>query len=357
MSSLLIDHPMVTHEQWENFSETDHKTWKILFERQSKLLQNRAANEIIQGMEKLSICSTHIPKISEINAILEKETGFSVIPVKGFIPEDLFFRFLSERKFPATCFIRKAHQLDYLEEPDIFHDVFGHVPLLVNPIFADFMQEFGVKGLEAIEAGMLKFASSLYWFTVEFGLIATDEGVRIYGAGITSSKGESIYALDSTVPARVKFDSQRVMRTKYEIGVFQETYFVVKSFQELFDTLHSLDWNAIGDSCQLTDKICIPCQGGVPSLDFKESSRLLARLGHGWKINEVGHLIKQFKFDDFMKAMAFANKIALVAEKEAHHPDLTLSWGSCSVEIWTHKIKGLTESDFILAAKIEEIIK
>ena len=110
------------------------------------------------------------------------------MPVKGFIPEDLFFKFLSERKFPSTCFIRKPNQLDYLEEPDIFHDVFGHVPLLVNPIFADFMELFGRKGLEAIEAGLLKFAATLYWFTVEFGLIESSDGLKIYGAGITSSK-------------------------------------------------------------------------------------------------------------------------------------------------------------------------
>lgn len=255
MSSLLLNHPMVTTEQWENFTETDHKTWNLLFERQSKLLTNRVSDEINQGIKKLAICNAQIPKFSELNSILGNETGFSVIPVKGLIPEDLFFRFLSERKFPSTCFIRKPDQLDYLEEPDIFHDVFGHVPLLVNPIFADFMQEFGVKGLEVIEHGMLQFAATLYWFTVEFGLIKNDNGLRIYGAGITSSKGESIYALNSKKPARIKFNARRIMKTKYHVDSFQKTYFAIESFDQLFDTLRKLDWNEVRDTCLLFPEI------------------------------------------------------------------------------------------------------
>lgn len=249
MSSLLLDHPMVTHEQWDHFTQTDHNTWKTLFERQIKLLHNRAATEMIQGLEKLEICNDQIPKFSVLNDILQKETGFSIVPVKGFIPEALFFGFLAERKFPSTCFIRKPHQLDYLEEPDIFHDVFGHVPLLVNPVFADFMELFGRKGLSAIDSDMLKFAATLYWFTVEFGLIKYKDGLRIYGAGIASSKGESIYSLDSEIPARIKFNTHRVMRTQYHIDSFQKTYFVIESFQQLFNSLHSLNWEEARDIC------------------------------------------------------------------------------------------------------------
>jgi len=242
MSSLLLNHPMICHEQWENFAEIDHKIWSVLFERHTKLLKNRAANEIIEGIEKLRICNNQIPKFSELNRILMKETNFSIIPVKGFIPEDLFFRFLAERKFPSTCFIRKQHQLDYLEEPDIFHDVFGHVPLLVNPIFADFVQQFGLKGLEAIEANMLEYATALYWFTVEFGLMQSNNGLRIYGAGIISSKGESIYSLDSEIPVHLEFNLEKVIKTPYDIDSFQKTYFVIKNFQELFDMLNNLNW-------------------------------------------------------------------------------------------------------------------
>jgi len=247
MSSLLFDHPLVTHEQ--NFTQTDHETWRILFERQSKLLKERAAREILEGMEKLALCNTQIPKFSQLNGVLEKETGFAIVPVKGLIPEDLFFKFLSERKFPSTCFIRPPNQLDYLEEPDIFHDVFGHIPLLVNPIFADFMQQFGKKGLEAIEAGLLKFAATLYWFTVEFGLIKSSAGLRIYGAGITSSKAESIYCLDSETPVRIKFNTRRVIKTQYHINSFQRTYVAIESFQQLFEALNNLNWNEVRDTC------------------------------------------------------------------------------------------------------------
>ena len=253
--SLLLNHPMVAHESWASFTEIDHATWQTLFERQSQLLQNRAAPEILEGMKKLAICHRQIPKFSDLNAILQKETGFSIVPVKGFIPEDLFFGFLAERKFPSTCFIRKPHQLDYLEEPDIFHDVFGHVPLLVNPVFADFMQEFGRKGLEAIECDMLEFAATLYWFTVEFGLITTAKGTRIYGAGILSSKGETIYALESDIPLRLKFNSRRVMNTQYHIDSFQKTYFAIESFQELFDALRTLNWSEVRDTCKVFPKI------------------------------------------------------------------------------------------------------
>lgn len=255
MPSTLINHPMVTHEKWESFTQTDHNTWKILFERQTSLLQERAAGEIISGLAELEICNNQIPKFSALNHILKRKTGFSMVPVKGFIPEDLFFKFLSERKFPATCFIRKPNQLDYLEEPDIFHDVFGHVPLLANPIFADFMELFGCKGLEAIDAGMLKFAATLYWFTVEFGLIKSANGLRIYGAGITSSKGESTYCIDSEIPARVKFNALRVMKTQYHIDSFQKTYFVIESFQQLFDALQNLNWEEVSKTCMLFPEI------------------------------------------------------------------------------------------------------
>ncbi len=239
------NHHMIIEESWENFTEEDHNIWNFLFQRQAKLLDGRASSQITDSISKLNICNSKIPRLSEITKILEKETNFSIVPVKGFIEESLFFRLLSIRKFPSTCFIRKRSQLDYIKEPDIFHDVFGHIPLLINPIFADFMQEFGKKGLEAIEAGMLEFAAALYWFTVEFGLINSPNGARIYGAGLISSAGESVYSLDSNIPKRVKFDILEAMNTKYRIDVFQNTYFVIESFNELFDLLHDINWKQL----------------------------------------------------------------------------------------------------------------
>jgi phenylalanine-4-hydroxylase len=216
-----------------------------LFERQFALLRHRAAPEIIKCLEELNLCQQKIPTFDSLNTRLKQATGFSLVPVSGFIPAHLFFKLLSQRQFPCTHFIRKAHQLDYLPEPDIFHDLFGHVPLLMDPIFADFMQAFGVKGLEAIELDLLHWAGTLYWFTVEFGLISTSQGLRIYGAGITSSKQESLYALGSHQPIRIPFNAFQIIQTKYAIDSLQNTYFVVDDFSQLFDTLHHLDWHQI----------------------------------------------------------------------------------------------------------------
>lgn len=242
MDASLLTHPMVTTETAATYTEEDHETWAILFERQKKLLPDYAAPEVIEGMKVLDIRENRIPNFSWINRILKKETNFSVIPVKGFIPEKLFFEFLAQRAFPTTCFIRKREQLEYLVEPDVFHDIFGHVPLLVNPVFADFMQAFGKKGLESIEHGLYRYAAALYWFTVEFGLTQTPQGIRIYGAGITSSIGETLYSIDSDVPNRIAFDMVRAMKTLYKIDHFQKSYFVINGYQQLFDTLVEMDW-------------------------------------------------------------------------------------------------------------------
>ena len=151
------------------------------------------------------------------------------------MPDDVFFAFLARRRFPSTCFIRRRDQLDYLQEPDVFHDIYGHVPMLVNPVFADYMQAYGEGGLKALRLGHLEHLARLYWYTVEFGLISTPEGRRIYGSGILSSAGELIYCLEDERPHRVRFDLRRVMRTRYHIDRYQETYFVIEEFEQLFD--------------------------------------------------------------------------------------------------------------------------
>ncbi len=166
---------------------------------------------------------------------LEKITGWRVVPVAELVPDDIFFNHLANRRFPAGAFIRPESQMDYLEEPDIFHDVFGHVPLLANPVFADFMQAYGKGGQRALELGCLKNLARLYWYTVEFGLIQSAAGLRIFGAGIMSSMTESVFALDDPSPHRVAFNLERVMRTNYIIDDFQQTYFVIDSFQSLLD--------------------------------------------------------------------------------------------------------------------------
>ena len=242
MTSQHLTHHMITTDQWQSFSSQDHLTWQKLFHRQTQLLDQRAVQEFKEGLDRLEIDADMIPRFDDMNSILSQATSFELIPVKGFIPPDLFFRLLADRKFPSTCFIRTPEQLDYLEEPDIFHDVFGHVPLLVNPIFADFMQVFGIKGLEAIDLGLLDLAATLYWFTVEFGLVTTQQGIRIYGAGILSSKAESIFSLESKRPTRAAFDISAVLATPYRTDIMQQHYFVIPSFKELFTTIEQLNW-------------------------------------------------------------------------------------------------------------------
>jgi phenylalanine-4-hydroxylase len=228
--------PDFTIEQdWQRYSEADHATWRLLFERQRKLLQGRACREHLDGLEALAVAAGGIPDFRRLNAVLEGATGWRIVAVPGLVPDAVFFAHLAQRRFPSTCFIRRRDQLDYLEEPDIFHDICGHVPLLMNPVFADYMQAYGQGGLKALGLGHLRHLARLYWYTVEFGLIATPAGLRIYGSGILSSAGESIYCLDDPRPLRIGFALERVMRTRYVIDRFQEIYFVIDDFQQLFD--------------------------------------------------------------------------------------------------------------------------
>lgn len=222
-------------QNWESYSDEDHAIWRELFDRQAALLPGRVVPEFLQGLDFLSVAAEGIPDFARLNQLLGKATGWQIVAVPGLVPDEVFFDHLANRRFPATHWIRSRAQLDYLEEPDLFHDVFGHVPLLANPVFADYMQAYGKGGLRACGKGALQYLARLYWYSVEFGLIQTPEGLRIYGAGIVSSKSESIFALESPSPNRVGFDLERVMSTLYRIDDFQETYFVIESFQSLFD--------------------------------------------------------------------------------------------------------------------------
>jgi phenylalanine-4-hydroxylase len=184
-------------------------------------------------MKALSLSDGGIPDMQRLSDRLQKITGWRVVPVAELVPDDVFFDHLANRRFPAGAFIRPEEELDYLKEPDIFHDIFGHVPLLANPVFADFLVAYGRGGQRAMRLGQLENLARLYWYTVEFGLIQTPAGLRIFGAGILSSVAECEFALESFSPNRVAFDLERVMRTKYAIDDFQQTYFVIESFEKL----------------------------------------------------------------------------------------------------------------------------
>ncbi len=220
-------------QDWRAYSPDEHAMWDHLFARQAAMLPGRATSAFLQGLDVLHMTKSGIPDFDELSARLYKATGWRVVAVPGLVPDDVFFRHLANRTFVAGRFIRTPAQIDYLEEPDIFHDVFGHVPLLANQVFADYMQAYGEGGLRSLEFNALHHLARLYWYTVEFGLIEEREGLRIYGAGIVSSYGESRFSLDDRSPNRVAFDLQRVMRTRYRIDDYQQTYFVIDSFEEL----------------------------------------------------------------------------------------------------------------------------
>jgi phenylalanine-4-hydroxylase len=224
-------------QPWENYSKTDHEVWDTLYKRQRELLPAYACQAFLDGVERFGLGDGGIPRFSDLNKVLGEATGWEVVAVEGLLPDEVFFDHLANRRFPVSWWIRKPDQLDYLSEPDLFHDLFGHVPLLLNPVFADYMQAYGKGGMKAHAIGpeALMNLTRLYWYTVEFGLIRTEQGLRIYGAGIVSSKGESIYSIDSAAPNRIGFDLERVMNTRYRIDTFQQTYFVIDDFTQLFD--------------------------------------------------------------------------------------------------------------------------
>jgi len=222
-------------QDWSSYSAAEHDRWDRLFKRSRAILHDRACDEFLAMMHALKLSESGIPNMDRLSDRLEKLTGWRVVPVAELVPDEVFFNHLANRRFPAGAFILSEQEMDYLEEPDVFHDVFGHVPLLANPVYANFMQAYGKGGQRAMSLGRLPNLARLYWYTVEFGLIRTAAGLRIFGAGIMSSTTESVFALESDSPHRIGFDLERVMRTKYLIDDFQQTYFVIESFEKLLD--------------------------------------------------------------------------------------------------------------------------
>jgi len=253
------------------YTEAEHARWRLLFENQRKMLPGRACSDFMKGFGALEpVFRDGIPEFSSINAILEPATGWTVIPVPELIPDNVFFWHLENKRFPAGAFIRggkpktarvrKANEgrapehveyetveddLFYLQEPDIFHDIFGHVPMLMDPFFADYIQAYGKGGRRAIEHNRLKNFGAIYWYTVEFGLIMEEDGLRIYGAGILSSPDETLFSLYSDSPHRIKLNVDRVMRTDYVISDFQDTYFVIDSLEALHKATAGRDFGPI----------------------------------------------------------------------------------------------------------------
>ena len=221
-------------QNYAAYTTSDHNTYRRLYARQSALLPGLACDEFIAALPSLGN-HNRIPRFEDINDRLFRATGWELVAVPGLIPEVPFFTLLSMRKFPVTDWIRTPQEFDYIVEPDIFHDLFGHVPLLFDAVFADHMQAYGAGGLKAHALGACEWLSRLYWYTIEFGLIQQKDGLRAYGAGILSSSGELAHAINSTKPKRIALDVLRAMRTRYKIDSYQHSYFVIASFQQLFD--------------------------------------------------------------------------------------------------------------------------
>ncbi|MGJ8559237.1 MAG: phenylalanine 4-monooxygenase [Litorimonas sp.] len=222
-------------QKWDRYTAEEHAVWDTLYARQVEITRDRSVKEFQTGLGLLDLGSGGIPDLDVINPKLKALTGWEVVMVPHLVPDDVFFTHLANRRFPAGRFIRKPTQLDYLEEPDIFHDIFGHVPMLTLPVFADYMQAYGRGGLRAQSLGRLKELARLYWYTVEFGLIQRPSGLKIYGAGIVSSAGETPFSLESPSPNRIGFDLERVMRTDYRIDDYQQLYVVIDSFEQLLN--------------------------------------------------------------------------------------------------------------------------
>ncbi|MDW7547912.1 phenylalanine 4-monooxygenase [Pseudoalteromonas sp. McH1-7] len=215
---------------WTN---EENQIWSELVARQLECIKGKACDEYLAGLEKINLPHDRIPQLSELNAALEKETGWQVAPVPALIDFDEFFRLLANKQFPVATFIRSREEFDYLQEPDIFHEIFGHCAMLTNPAFAEFTHKYGQLGYAAQKKDRV-YLARLYWFTVEFGLMQTEQGLRIYGGGILSSPGETQYVY-SDKPEIKPLQVQDVLRTPYRIDIMQPVYYTITSINDLFE--------------------------------------------------------------------------------------------------------------------------
>ncbi|HTP61543.1 MAG TPA: phenylalanine 4-monooxygenase [Burkholderiales bacterium] len=219
-------------QDWNAYSAGEHALFRGLFERQARLVPRYACREWIDAIAALD-AGTEIPKFDRVSRKLKSKTGWEIVAVPGLIPDEAFFTHLANRRFPVTVWLRKPEEFDYIVEPDVFHDFFGHVPLLFDRIYADHLRDYGQGGLKAMRLDAVKMLARLYWYTIEFGLMNTAEGVRAYGAGLISSGGELAYCIDDPSPRRLAFDLERALRSNYQIDRYQSTYFVIDSFEQL----------------------------------------------------------------------------------------------------------------------------
>jgi phenylalanine-4-hydroxylase len=219
-------------QDWDAYTVEEHALYRRLFQRQAKLVPQYACPEWIDAIAGLD-AGAQIPRFADVSSKLRSKTGWEIVAVPGLIPDDAFFTHLANRRFPVTVWLRRPEEFDYIVEPDVFHDFFGHVPLLFDPVYAYHLHEYGKGGLKAMRLDAVGMLSRLYWYTIEFGLIKVDNQPKAYGAGLLSSGGELRYSVEDPAPRRVAFDLERILRTEYRIDRYQDTYFVIDSFEQL----------------------------------------------------------------------------------------------------------------------------
>jgi len=225
------------HQEYSAYTDVHQDTWRRLYARQRELVPTRACAAYLRALDELETLryGDSIPRFDQVNEKLQAATRWELVPVPGLLPDDVFFSHLARRRFPTTVWIRDPEEFDYIVEPDLFHDFFGHVPMIFSPAIADYLQAYGEGGMKAARLGGLKYLARLYWYTIEFGLVREAGHPRAYGAGILSSPAELRFSVDAEGPHRISFDLIRAMQTRYLIDDFQKTYFVIQSFGQLFE--------------------------------------------------------------------------------------------------------------------------
>lgn len=254
-------------QDWHAYTPEMHERWRRLHARQSELVGRYACRSFREGLARLD-CAGGIPRFEDANAVLGAATGWKLVAVPGYIPDDVFFDHLANRRFPVTRWLREEHELDYLVEPDVFHDFFGHVPMLLDPAIADFLELYGKAGARAMAMDALEMLARIYWYTIEFGLVREGDALKVFGAGIISSHSETVYSIEDQRVLRLPFDSVRIMRTGYMIDEFQKTYFVLESLSQLIDELVGLDFGPIYETWRAAPALpageCLPEETPVP---------------------------------------------------------------------------------------------
>jgi phenylalanine-4-hydroxylase len=357
-------------QNWDAFTAEEHGVWDRLLAKQSAALGNLASKAFLNGLDILNMSRPGIPDHHELNERLKETTGWKVVAVPGWIPNEPFFTHLANKRFPAANFLRSGENMDYSDEPDMFHDIFGHIPMLTDPVFSDFLVAYGKAGLRAEKLGAADYLGRLWLYTVEFGLVIEDGELRAYGGGLLSSLAETTSAVTAPDVHRLRLDIPRVMRTGYHFDKFQDVYFVVDSFEDLLRRTEETNFAVVYEQIMALpdlepserisqDRVFDP-KGPVGNalvdrLSEQQRSDLLPGLGE-WNLADGGEAItRQFVFGDFVEAFGFMTRAALVAERMDHHPEWANTYNRVNVRLTTHDAAGLSMRDIELALALNQV--